>query len=136
VTLSVTAAGTAPLFYQWQFNGTNLVGATTATLSLANLTAADAGSYRVVITNAAGSVTSANADLIYFGDLKFYAGTILAGPVGQQFRVDYADVINVGTTNWLVLTNVTLPSSPYLVIDPSSPGQGKRFYRAYRIVPE
>ena len=136
VTLSVTAAGTAPLFYQWQFNGTNLVGATTATLSLANLTAADAGSYRVVITNAAGSVTSANADLIYFGDLKFYAGTILAGPVGQQFRVDYADIMNAGTTNWLMLTNVTLPSSPYLVIDPSSPGQGKRFYRAYRTVPE
>ena len=28
-----------------------------------------------------------------------YAGTILAGAIGRQFRVDYADVVNVGTTN-------------------------------------
>ena len=50
--------------------------------------------------------------------------------MGQQFRVDYADVVAVGTTNWLVLTNITLPSSPYLVIDPASPGKTQRYYRA------
>ena len=65
-----------------------------------------------------------------FGSLNLYAGTTLTGPIGQQFRVDYADVLTAGVTNWFVLTNITLPSSPYLVIDPSSAGQTKRFYRA------
>jgi len=130
LTLSVNAGGTGPLFYQWQFNGTNLAGATGSTLTLTNLTAMNAGAYRVVIANAVGTITTVPVGLHFFGDLKFMAATVLAGPVGQQYRVDYADVVNVGTTNWLVLTNLTLPSSPYLVIDPSSAGQARRFYRA------
>jgi hypothetical protein len=66
-----------------------------------------------------------------FGEaFQFIAATVLAGSIGQQYRVDYADVVTVGTTNWLVLTNITLPSSPYLVIDPSSAGRTQRYYRA------
>jgi len=129
-TLSVSATGTG-LTYQWQLNSSNIPGATSSTLNLTNLTAANAGAYRVVVSSTAGgSVTSQNANLLFYGDMKFYGGTTLGGPVGQQFRVDYADVVNVGTTNWLVLTNVTLPSSPYLVIDPTSPGRTQRYYRA------
>ncbi|NBR87178.1 MAG: hypothetical protein EBS84_01985 [Proteobacteria bacterium] len=130
LTLSVTAAGTGPLYYQWQFNGTNLVGATDSTLLLANLTAAYAGAYRVVISNAVGTIASVPADLYFFGELKFIAATVLAGSVGQKYRVDYTDVVNVGTTNWLVLTNVTLPYSPFLVVDPDSAGKAHRYYRA------
>ncbi|NDJ14852.1 MAG: hypothetical protein EBY17_27290, partial [Acidobacteriia bacterium] len=130
VTFTVGTSGTG-LTYQWQFNGTNIPGATTPTLNLSNLAATNAGAYRVVVSSSAGGfTTSQNANLLYFGDLKLYSGATLGGPVGQQFRVDYADMVNVGTTNWLVLSNVTLPSSPYLVIDPGSPGQPKRFYRA------
>ena len=130
VSLSVVASGTG-LSYQWQLNGTNIPGATSPTLNLVNLTAAKAGAYRVVVSSSAGgSTTSQNANLLFHGDMKFYGGTTLGGPVGQQFRVDYADVVTVGTTNWLVLTNITLPSSPYLVIDPNSPGRTQRYYRA------
>ena len=132
ITLSVGATGSG-LSYQWQFDGTNIAGATNSTLSLTHLTPADAGTYRVVVTSAAaGSVTSQDVSLqsLFFGDLKFYAGTTLTGTIGQQFRVDYADVVSVGTTNWLVLTNITLPSSPFVVIDVNSPGRTKRFYRA------
>ena len=39
-------------------------------------------------------------------------------------------MVSVDTTNWQVLTNITLPSSPYLVIDPNSPGRTQRYYRA------
>jgi len=63
VTLSVTASGTAPLRYQWRFNGTNLPGATNATLTFVSAQSAHAGSYAVVITNVAGSVTSLVATL-------------------------------------------------------------------------
>ena len=132
VTLSVSTLG-ASLSYQWQFNGTNILGATNSSLNLANLSLTNAGAYRVVASSTAGgTVTSQDAilQLLIFGDLKFYAGITLAGTVGQKFRVDYAGGLNNGPTNWQVLTNITLPYSPYLVIDPNSPGQTMRFYRA------
>ena len=53
-TLTVTAAGSAPLSYQWQFNSANLSGATSSTLSLTNLTLTSAGSYSVIVTNSFG----------------------------------------------------------------------------------
>lgn len=72
-TFGVTANGTAPLGYQWQkfngstwdslSNGTGVSGATTATLTLTAVDAADAGQYRVVVSNTAGSVTSNTATL-------------------------------------------------------------------------
>lgn len=63
VSFSVAATGTAPLGYQWQFNGNNISGATSATLTLNSVTSADAGSYRAVISNSAGSVISSPASL-------------------------------------------------------------------------
>jgi hypothetical protein len=52
-----------PLAYQWRFNGTDLSGATDATLLLTNVQPAAAGVYSVVVTNAFGAVTSSNAVL-------------------------------------------------------------------------
>jgi len=60
---SVTAAGTAPFTYQWYKNGTAIVGATASAYSIAAVTVASAGSYKVVVTNGAGSVTSNLATL-------------------------------------------------------------------------
>jgi hypothetical protein len=62
-TFTVAASGTAPLTYQWRKGGTAISGATSATYSIASAQAADAGSYTVVVTNGAGSVTSAAATL-------------------------------------------------------------------------
>lgn len=71
-TVSFTATGTgAPaVSYQWQFNGTNLSGGTGATLTLANVQIAQAGSYSVVLSNALGTATSTAATL-----------TVLTAPV-------------------------------------------------------
>lgn len=61
-TFSVTAAGTAPLKYQWYFNtNATLVNATNTSLPLSNVQLSDAGYYRVIITNSSGSVTSSSA---------------------------------------------------------------------------
>ena len=59
---TVTATGTS-LAYQWRFNASPIGGATTSALSLSALQSSQTGSYSVVITNAAGSITSGNAIL-------------------------------------------------------------------------
>jgi hypothetical protein len=63
VSFTVSAAGTAPMTYQWSRDGVALPGATLATLTLGSVRLADAGAYSVVVTNAVGSVTSGTATL-------------------------------------------------------------------------
>lgn len=53
---SVTATGATG--YQWVFNNNNIGGATGTTHTISNATSANAGSYRVAVSNAAGSVSS------------------------------------------------------------------------------
>jgi glucose/arabinose dehydrogenase len=65
-TFSVTATGAAPLGYQWQhLVGANWVnvGTNASTLTISNAASADAGSYRVTVSNSFGSVTSNTANL-------------------------------------------------------------------------
>jgi endonuclease/exonuclease/phosphatase family metal-dependent hydrolase len=62
-TFSVAASGTPPLNYQWQFNGTNISGATTNPFSIASAQSTNGGNYSVVVSNFVGSVTSAAAVL-------------------------------------------------------------------------
>lgn len=57
VTLSVTATG-GPLAYQWKKDDAVLPGETASTLSIATLQTGGAGSYRVVVSNSTGSITS------------------------------------------------------------------------------
>ena len=60
---SVGGVRDAPLSYQWQFNGADIAGATGTSLTLTNVQPTNGGSYTVVVTNTAGSVTSAVAVL-------------------------------------------------------------------------
>src|SRR5262249_6186428 len=50
-TLSVTASGSAPLAYQWWFNGTAVSGALSSTYTINDVQPAHAGNYQVVVTN-------------------------------------------------------------------------------------
>ena len=68
-TVSVDAVGTRPFSYRWRLNGTNLtdgsgiLGSSTGTLTVTNVTTATLGTYSVVITNTLGTATSAGAVL-------------------------------------------------------------------------
>ena len=62
-TFRVTATGDAPLAYQWRFNGTNLAGRPTSTLTVTAVQFSQAGPYSVIVTNAGGSITSSPAIL-------------------------------------------------------------------------
>lgn len=78
-TFTVAATGTAPLTYQWLRNGQpvadgfvpaslpQITGAQSATLTIANVNAGNAGTYACVISNAAGRVTSSAATLTVSG---------------------------------------------------------------------
>lgn len=59
---TVIAAG-GGLSYQWQKDNVDIPGQTAAALNLAGLLSGSVGSYRCIITNAAGSITSVSAPL-------------------------------------------------------------------------
>jgi hypothetical protein len=87
--LTATAFTPEALNCQWQKNGTNLVnggnisGATNSTLTIANVSDADAVIYSAVVSDATGSVTTSNA-VLTVNNLPFIATqpqsqTVLAG---------------------------------------------------------
>jgi hypothetical protein len=71
--LKASGNGTG-LTYQWQFNQEDIDGQTTATLTLANVTAANAGKYRLKIMNAGGSVETTEATLTVLPQLSDLSG--------------------------------------------------------------
>jgi len=87
---AVTATGTAPLAYQWRFNGTNLAGATNATLSLTGVTPAQAGAYTVMVSNLVGTAASDAATLTVL-----VPPAITTEPVGQTVGAGSAAAFGV-----------------------------------------
>lgn len=61
VSFSVTATGTAPLSYQWSFNGADLPGQTGPALTLTGVQTNQAGAYHVRVANLLGTVASSDA---------------------------------------------------------------------------
>ena len=92
-TFIVVADGTAALTYQWQFNGTNLPGATSAVLTLANVQLTDAGPYRVVVSNLVSAVTSTAATLTVQT-----VPVITSQPAGVSVIVSNTATLNVTVT--------------------------------------
>ena len=91
---SATAAGDPPIAFQWLFNGTNLPGATNATLSLNAVTTNQAGVYRVIVSNAFGTDSSAEAAL-----LEVTAQPPLVSPGNSQSVFVGANVTIRGNVN-------------------------------------
>ena len=95
-TFSVVATGSAPLTYQWSKDGVALSGATAASYALAATTAANAGSYTVLITNSVGSVTSAPATLTV--NPAGVAPSITTQPISQSLGLGTSATFTVVAT--------------------------------------
>ncbi len=96
-TFNVTATGTAPLSYQWQKNSTNIMGATAASYTTPATASADNGAkFDVVVSNAAGSKTSAMATLTV--NAAAVAPTITAQPANQTVTVGQTATFSVTAT--------------------------------------
>jgi hypothetical protein len=101
-TLSVVAAGTAPLTYQWQKNNANISGATSASYTTPATVSGDNGAtFRVIVTNPVTSITSNSA-------------TLTVNPVGTSPGTDvttyHNDIARTGqniTETKLTQANVT-----------------------------
>jgi len=76
-TFSLVAKGTLPLSYQWQKNNTNISGATSASYTAPAVTLTDSGStFRCIVKNSAGSITSNSATLTVTANNQPTVGTI------------------------------------------------------------
>lgn len=63
ITFSVSVAGTPPFFYQWRFNGSDIIGATNQTFTITGMQGSDSGTYSVIVSNVVGAVESGGASL-------------------------------------------------------------------------
>ncbi len=109
LTNKVSATSTnPPIFYQWRLNGTDIPGATTNSLNLTNIVAAQAGIYTVWVSDGSGAVESqawgVQVDATF---TKITSGEILTiSGVG----VAWGDFDNDGFPDVFVGTTVNNPS--------------------------
>ena len=97
----VVAAGTAPLSYRWLKNGATITGAVAASYSTPTAEIADSGTaYSVVVTNSAGSVTSAAATL-----------TVLPAPPAIVRGPEPSSVVTGNPVTFSVFASGTAPFS-------------------------
>lgn len=107
VTLSVTANGPAPLYYQWVFNGTNLAdgdaisGSATNVLAIQGITSNNAGTYQVIITNSYGMTNSQPVTLTVVG--------MQAVVSADEYTALGDFYTSTGGTNWATNSNWMLP---------------------------
>ena len=132
-TFSVAATGTAPLSYQWQKNGTAIVGATNASHTTPAVTAADNNAvFKVTVKNAAGEVLSNAATLKV--ETSTHTVKFVAGSNGTINGTDTQSVANGASTtpvtavansgyafsNWTGANFTTSTSNPLTIANVTS----------------
>lgn len=95
--VTFTAAASSGSTYQWQKNGVNISGATSATYTIASVQSSDIGSYAVVASAGGNSSTSAGATLTVTASLAV-APAITGQPAGQSVTLGTTVVFTVAAT--------------------------------------
>ena len=137
--ISVAASGFPFPVYQWQFSATNLPSQTNAVLALSNVQTNQAGSYRVIVTNSFGAVTSQVATLtvipprprILPGSLVRANGQFrftVQSPAGSRLEIQ----VSTNLVNWTSLTMVTNGTGTLPFVDTAT-NLKQRFYRARQV---
>jgi hypothetical protein len=138
---AVSADGISSPVYQWLQNGTNApyASANSATLIVPNASAN--ATYSVIVSNAAGSVTSSPAQLaVTIPPPATVAGTTelangsfrftITGTQGQGYRVWATTnlLLSPVTSTWTLVTNSTFGTTPVIFSDPGAGTIPQRFY--------
>lgn len=139
VVFTVQATGTGVLSYRWQKGEADLPGQNGASLRLVSVTAADAGTYRVVVSNAEGAVTSAEAVLTVQTvtpppELRVISAQALAGgrfelrfksEAGRDYRVESSTDLQTWTEA-AQAAGVAIETAATMTLTPNEAG---RFFR-------
>jgi hypothetical protein len=137
-TATLTSAASPATGYQWLFNsapladGNGISGSKTATLTVANFSAAGAGIYSVVATNtgaasqndrnyASSQTVSVSAD-----SFNLYPVITVNGVNGNTYVSQYATSVS---GPWTSFSTNTVGAGPLQVVDTASPLSMQRFYR-------
>jgi autotransporter-associated beta strand protein len=135
-TFTVAATGVPAPAYQWLHEGTNApyATATNATLIIPNALAADAGTYSVIVSNAAGAVTSTSVTLTVnlppaptIGSLELSGGEVsflVSGTIGYNYGIQTST--NLVDWQTVYTTNATTVPFGWSNSDTTDP---MRFYR-------
>jgi hypothetical protein len=135
VNLQVAANGTPSPAYQWYFNGTNLSGATTNSLSFSPTQPRQAGAYTVVLNNLAGSVTSTPAMLsvtvpLPTSSMNFVGNNMmvtLPSLSGVNYTLQYKNSLT--STNWINVSLATPGTGGVISLSDTNLADTSRFYR-------
>jgi hypothetical protein len=103
VVLTGSAVGTPAVYYQWLFEGTNLPGATAASLALTNVQFSQQGNYSLLASNSAGVITSSNAFLTVQAppDIHRQPVSLVLGAGSDAFFFAFADGSPPLSLQWL-----------------------------------
>ncbi len=115
-TISVEASGNGILSYQWQFDGRDIPGANRSSYTVTAADAAKAGNYRVVVSNAAGSVESSAATLTVLPPALVLNGSFEYGSAAWVFNgpddVAVSPNTNYGVTDGKQLVHFNFAQRP------------------------
>ncbi len=132
---SVAAFGQPAPTYQWRKNGTNLLGATSATLNITSTTLNDNGTYSVVVYNSAGIVTSSNATLTVPAQPTSLTPTFTNGALNLSWPatqtgsrlLTQTNPLGIGlSTNWQAVANSNTTNQVAIPVNLTS---GSAFFR-------
>jgi hypothetical protein len=135
-TFQVLAGCVSPFTYQWQFNGTNIAGATTSVYTRNGVQNSDAGNYTVLLSNQVDVVSSEAAALTVTSVIPATINSIsVSAENGFHFslsggaNVTYTIETSTNLVDWIQLTNIFSADGNLEFTDPPSEGAA-RFYRA------
>ncbi|HXR05519.1 MAG TPA: immunoglobulin domain-containing protein, partial [Verrucomicrobiae bacterium] len=134
---SVGASG-VETSYQWSFNSTAVSDATNASLTLTHIQTTNAGSYTVVVTNMAGSITSAVATLTVTNPVVILSPASGGGlpPNGFTFQLSlptgltYVILVSTDFQVWTPIATNLATSGSVIFTDTAAADYPTRFYRA------
>lgn len=127
VTFTAQAIGSLPLGYQWLKDGAPLSGATSTSLTFDSAQAANEGLYSLVVSNAAGTVTTAAARLtvglpgVYGTGVADDGSLLEPGVIDTHYRlVTSADETAPGPDAWVLNDGWPIQAGVWMLNGPAS----------------
>ncbi|MDB6139398.1 MAG: hypothetical protein JWO94_2470, partial [Verrucomicrobiaceae bacterium] len=117
--LTSTATGAATLRYHWQKDNADIIGATSATFKIASAHPADAGLYRVVISNSVATVYSDPVTLMVVVPPPPSVSTFTPtqGPAGSYVRLSGTGLDNTTRVTLQALKG-TIAAAAFVIVSP------------------